>query len=146
MRKKTSYSRFLIWASMAITLGFMILVTMKDMDSVRLISTMTAGCVTALGIWLGMDMKAVVNLTGSLPAGQFVEAESGKYLFAMMGLFFLLVVGQIMDFMTTAVYEIPLAILAGGFFGIVAVYVGGMKANKQKTGVGPKDTDPYEEN
>jgi len=135
MVKGNSFSRFLIWASMGILLGFMVLVMIKDLTVNTLVTTMVSGVVATIGVWLGMDMRAVINLTASCPPGEYVAAESGKYIMAMIGLFFLFVLGLVMEFLTTTSYEIPVAILAGGFFAIVMVYVGGTKAVKNKMGI-----------
>jgi hypothetical protein len=128
----------------AVQLFFLLLATLFLAGIVRYVSdpviaTALAGTYTAvLGIFLGVDLAAMIHKTQNLPPGEFKEINMHRYVIALC-IFAALIIET---FIISSVFKRELNSLylcfGVGFLTVVGSLVGGIETNKIATDEGPK--------
>ena len=133
MDTKKSLSRMVVWTG--IILLYVILILLDPEVAGGLLTTAMWGLIGLIGVYLGIDLGAVIKKTKALPPGSFCLSDKWKYL-RMIGallvvILILLVQYQVFEMNTITTLQIAVP----GFFALAGIYVGGMKLNKAATGV-----------
>jgi len=123
----------LVWGGMFICLAVLAVVGVKGIPEQKIAMVAVIGVISVAGAYLTLDFSAVISTTKARPAGDFKEADLGKYLAMILGLLVLLVLAVVLFIRGKIGLENPIALILGGLYGILVVVVGGLKLNKKET-------------
>ncbi len=115
------------------TIITMLMITM--LESSVVIGAVAGVYLAAAGAYTALDLKAVVRGTGDLPAGQFVVADVGKYIVAIVLMTVLFVSAVVKQRVSGVDLEVAIAFFGPGIVGIIAIVIAGLKSNKVATGI-----------
>lgn len=97
--------------------------------------------IAAASAYTALDLVATIKTTGTMPAGQYCEADRKRYRNAAVQMFLLLVAVFIREHISGLNLELATGLLAPGIVALFAIVIAGMKGNKIATRNGPGESD-----
>lgn len=133
MEKKKSGASTMVWIGILFAFIRMTLLFFTIEAPGSSLTAIVAGMIPLIGAYLAIDFSAVVKSTKNLPTGKFKLADKRKYLSMIFALALLTVEAMVVEVIQQYSLEAELTLLISALFGMMSIYVAGMKMNKIAT-------------
>ena len=132
-KKVKSGAQIMVWVAIAYATIRLALLFFGDIDPGVSLTTIFIGLIPVIGAYLAIDFTSVIKSTHDLPKGQFNVADKWKYIRMIIAIGVLSITCMVLEALKAYSLEAELTLLTSSLFGMISIYVAGMKINKVMT-------------